>query len=283
MRVRECKNQIVKILKEAEIESAFLEASIFIRKVTNWTKTQELINDQEEMEEEKAREAIRLAALRSQHIPTAYIIGEKEFYGLTFQVSPDCLIPRPDTETLVETALKAIEEHNYKTVLDLCTGSGAVGISLLANSDITLTQSDISDKALALAKQNASTLVPDKTITFIQSDLFSSIPNQKFDLIVSNPPYVTKEWYEETEEEIKKEPIIAFIDEAEDGLDLLRSIIKESVKYLNNFGMLAFECDYRQTKTCAKLLENFHFSHIAIDKDLNNKPRVVRGILCTQS
>lgn len=281
MRVRECKNEIVRILTEADIESAFLEASIFIRKATSWTKVQELMNDKEELAFEIAEKAISMARERAKHIPTSYITGEKEFYGLNFFVSPNCLIPRPDTETLVETGLEAIKAYDYHTVLDMCTGSGAIAIAIKANAQVDVTAVDISEKALAIAKLNAETLLDEK-IHFIQSNLFENVKGS-FDLIVSNPPYVTQKWYDEVEEEVKKEPLLALIDYAEDGLDIIRKIIKDCKAHLNEGGTLAFECDYRQTESLKELLNIAGFSETEIIYDLNNKPRVVKGRLCTQS
>ncbi len=281
MRVRECKNEIVRILNEADIESAFLEASIFIRKATSWTKLQELMNDREELEPEIAEKAIAMAKQRALHHPTAYIIGEKEFYGLNFFVSPSCLIPRPDTETLVEVGLEAIKAHSYHTVLDMCTGSGAIAVAIKANADVTVTAVDISPEALKIAKLNAKTLLQEP-INFIQSDLFSNVEGT-FDIIVSNPPYVTQEWYEEVEPEVKQEPTLALIDYAIDGLDIIRKIIKDGKAHLNKGGTLAFECDYRQTGPLKHLLEEAGLKETEIIYDLNNRPRVVKGRLCTQS
>ncbi len=282
MRVRDCKNEIVHILNEAEIESAFLEASIFIRHATSWTKIEEILNDQSELDEVLAQKAIDMAKSRASHIPTAYITGEKEFYGLTFQVSPDCLIPRPDTEILVDTALEAIKRNKYSTVLDMCTGSGAIAISIKANSEVDVTAVDISTSALQIAKQNAYNILKNNSIKFIESDLFSCVTG-KFDLIVSNPPYVTQKWYYEVSEEVKKEPSLALIDYADDGMNIIRAIVTDCLKHLNPEGTLAFECDYRQTEALERLLKNSGFSDTEIIYDLNNKPRVVRGKLCIQN
>jgi protein-(glutamine-N5) methyltransferase, release factor-specific len=281
--VRECKNTIAKMLEEADIESAFLEASIFIRKATAWTRTEELMKDRDELDPALAEKALSMAKQRARHVPSAYITGEKEFYGRTFSVSPSVLIPRPDTETLIERALEEIDTHHSNKVLDLCTGSGAVGLTLLSERDIDITLTDISPEALATAMLNKEHLLPERKAVFCLGDLFDPIPGLKFDLIVSNPPYVTRAWYEKTEEEVKKEPTLALIDYDEDGLGIIRRIIKGSLEALNNGGVLMFECDYRQTGDCAKILENSGFTDIFIQSDLSGKPRVAGGRLCTRS
>lgn len=284
MRVRQLKAELVNYLKERDIESPFLEVSLFVRKITSWTKTEELVFADKELDVDKELEIRRLVQMRGSHIPTSYILNEKEFFNLTFTVTNDTLIPRPDTEILVEEAIRVIKKEGYKTALDLCTGTGAVGISIANNTDLEIIHlSDISEKALSVASINAEKLLKNSNIKLFKSDLFSELSNIHYDIIAANPPYVTKEQYNKTSQEVKKEPITALISPGNDGLDIIRRIIKESKKHLNNNGTLLFECDYRQAKTCAKLLDNEGFVKIRILKDLSGLERVVGGMLCIQS
>ncbi len=255
-----------------------LDASILFSEATNLNKVQQITLSDIPLDEEKQKAFEDLIKRRLNFEPIAYIIGEKEFYGRSFKVTRETLIPRADTETLIEAVLEHVKTLNYKpTLLDLCTGTGCIGITLAIelNSD-QITLSDISYDALKVAKNNCTNLF-EKNINIMESNLLEKC--NKYDIIVSNPPYLTKQWCEETSREVKKEPILALEGFGNDGLDIIRDIIKESKKHLNaNKSAIFFECDSRQCSTVKEVLEQYNFSNIEIIKDLANRQRVVKGI-----
>ena len=202
--------------------------------------------------------------------PIQYIIKKAEFYGLDFFVTKDVLIPQPDTEILVE---EIIENYSSKKeILDLCTGSGAIAISLkknLVNSKVFA--SDISKKALTVAKKNA--VKNEADIIFIESDLFENI-YKKFDLIVSNPPYIEREFLKKLPIEVKHEPVLA-LDGGKDGLDFYRRIAKEAKQHLKNEGVLALEIGFDQREAVTKLLYQEDYKEVYCKKDFGGNDRIV--------
>ena len=213
--------------------------------------------------------------------PMAYILGEREFYGVKLIVTPDVLIPRPETETLVEQVLVRLSKQYAPTtarVLDLGTGSGAIAISLAEQRPaLDIVAIDISAKALAVAKQNAIKL--GVHILFVESDWFSALGNERFDLIVSNPPYVAHGDPHLTQGDLRFEPIGALTDNAPDqrGLACIRRIIDDAPKHLNGEGWLMFEHGYDQALACRDLLAARGFVELMCVPDLAGIPRVSGG------
>ena len=200
--------------------------------------------------------------------PYAYITGEKEFMKLKFLVNKSVLIPREDTEILVLEALK----QGKTDILDLCTGSGCIAVSLakyLNNAKVEA--SDISTRALCVAKKNAA--MNEDTANFIHSDLFEDI-TKKYDMIVSNPPYIRKSELKTLQIEVKKEPKRA-LDGGESGLEFYERIIKEAPKYLKEGGSLLLEIGYDQADSVNHILKNYHFKKIKKVKDLSGHDRVL--------
>ena len=276
MRLAEIKSSLVAILEQnSDVENAPRELSIIIEDVTGLDKIKQILEPNIDIDDNSLCIIKEKINLRKNHTPLSYIIGKREFYGLNFYVSSDTLIPRPDTETIVEEAINEIKVLKKPKVLDLCTGTGAIGISIKANTNCDITLSDISNKALEVTRKNAEALINNEC-KIVQSNLFENI-DDKFDIVVTNPPYLTAQWYDEVTEEVKHEPKLALVSSGDDGLDLIREIIKSAPKHLKNGGILLIECDYRQTKLCAKLLETANFTNIKIIKDLAQKERVVRG------
>ena len=233
-----------------------------------------LINNEEEVEllvQEKFFEGIEL--LKS-GTPLQYITNNQEFMKLDFYVDSNVLIPQPDTENLVEEVLSILEKAKGKRVLDLCTGSGAIGISIAKYTDSIVTMSDISKNALEIAKRNAvSNEVIDKS-KFVLSDMFEGIDG-KFDIIVSNPPYIKREVINTLDIEVQNEPNIA-LDGGEDGLDFYRVIAENAHKYLNKDGILALEIGYDQKEEVMALLqETEKYVQIYSKKDLGNNDRII--------
>ena len=210
--------------------------------------------------------------------PVQYIMGTTDFCGLEIKVNEDVLIPRPETELLVETVIGLSEvigqKSDVRKILDLCTGSGCIAIALTKNlPDCKIVASDISGKAIALAGENAKTHRADR-IEFIQSDLFCDL-NGLFDIIVSNPPYISGPEFADLQEEVLKEPRIALYG-GEDGLDFYRRIFNDAGKFLNDGGYVVVEIGYAQRTAVKDICENTKgFRIIDIKKDLSGIDRVI--------
>lgn len=234
-----------------------------------------LINNEEELDlevEEKFKEAIKLLKTG---IPLQYIINHQEFMKLDFYVDSNVLIPQPDTEILVEEVLDILEKDSVKKdVLDLCTGSGAIGVSIAKYADCLVTMSDIAKSALEIAKKNAITNSIIDKCNFVLSDIFENIEG-KFDIIVSNPPYIKTRVINTLDAEVQKEPMLA-LDGGEDGLDFYKVIAKNSYKYLNKNGILALEIGYDQKEEVINLLqETGKYTGIYSKKDLGGNDRII--------
>lgn len=225
------------------------------------------------LDEQKAYTGSRIFEIlekRRERVPLQYILGKWEFMGKEFFVSPDCLIPRPDTEILVEKALNFIKKGDH--VADLCTGSGCIGISLsLYRSGINLTLMDISSDALKMAQKNAKKHGVDAR--FILGDITKDLPNEKFDLIISNPPYIPSADINNLSPEVKKEPLLA-LDGGDDGLDLVRFLVNDGVYYLKGGGKMIVEFGYDQENAIRALLDNARgFEGYEILYDYGKNPR----------
>jgi release factor glutamine methyltransferase len=220
-------------------------------------------------------ESLRYTALFSRRMkgePIAYILGEREFFGHAFKVTADTLIPRPETELLVELALQQIGRH--QRMLDLGTGSGAIAITVAhARPDIEVIAVDASMAALDVARYNANALKANN-VRFLQSDWFSGLDGERFDIIVSNPPYI--ESNDEHLSGLSFEPLIALVSGA-DGLDDIRRIVKGAVHYLKPGGWLMLEHGYDQAEKVRELLRQSGFSEISSERDLSGIERVTKG------
>ena len=214
--------------------------------------------------------------------PIAYILGYKEFYGLCFELNESVLIPRPDTELLVDLAIKKIQQCNLKTVLELGTGSGAIAISIATHlPNIKITATDISSDALGVAFGNATTLGSNHAIDFKYSDWFSEISG-KFDLILSNPPYIAEDDACLQRDGVKHEPSIA-LTSGLSGLDALALIVGRSRDFLDKDGWLLLEHGYDQRESCRQLLSAEGFMSLLDESDLGGNPRVSGGRIGIES
>lgn len=207
--------------------------------------------------------------------PIQQIIGKSYFLGETFFVDSSTLIPRPETELLVLKVIDKIKETKAKNILDIGTGTGCIPISVVKKCEnISACALDISSRALDIAKKNAKLFSVNNRINFILSDLFENI-NEKFDIIVSNPPYICPTMYETLEDEVKNfEPQNALLAQDEMGIEFYEKIIKNAPKYLNNNGYLMFEICFNQGTAIKNIFEEYGYSDIVIEKDLDNKDRI---------
>lgn len=278
MKIKDVLKIGIESLNQIKIEDASLKARILLANILDKNKEYLLIHDEEEINKKIVNLYMQKIEELKNHKPIQYIIKKQEFMGYDFYVDENVLIPQPDTENLVEEVLFIINSIKDKSlkILDLCTGSGAIAISLskILNSDkILIYGSDISEKALKIAQDNA--IQNCSKVVFLKSNIFNEINNNyKFDIIVSNPPYIETKTIEELSEEVKYEPHLA-LDGGEDGLYFYREIIKNAKKYLNPNGYLAFEIGYNQKKQVEKLLEENGYKNIYSRKDLSGNDRVV--------
>ena len=214
--------------------------------------------------------------MRATGKPLAYILGERWFMGLKFFVTPDVLIPRQETELLAETAIQHLRFGDYATVLDLCTGSGCVAVSIAKYSRARVTATDISSAALEVAKKNARGI--GAKVTFIESDLFNDVEGS-YDIITANPPYVAEDIYEGLMREVRDfEPQMALV--AKDrGLAFYRRIAKDAPNYLNKGGMILLEIGDEQGPDVKNILIEAGFSDVKIRKDYSENARLASGVL----
>lgn len=262
-----------------------LELRLLLMHVTGLTRMQLITQDQRQLTETEAQQLNQLVAARLAGQPIAYLLGYREFFGLNFITTPAVLIPRADTELLVELALE--KAPAAASVLDLGTGSGAIALALThSRADLRVTALDLSAEALAVAQRNAEQLVPDALASgrcqLIQSDWFSALKPQGFDLIVSNPPYIEAGDAHLQQGDLRFEPAQALSDGA-DGLSHYRQIIQQAPAWLKPHGQLYFEHGYDQAEAVRALLSAAGFSEVQSWRDLAGIERVSGGRWCAQN
>lgn len=266
----------IKILEAERIIDARIDAWYLLSYVSQLTKAKYFLVQNDEIDELTLFKYKETLLKRAEHVPLQHITGEQEFMGINFWVNEHVLIPRQDTETLVEEALKVTPSGSH--VLDLCTGSGCVIISLVVlGQGITGAGIDISDEAIAVAKDNGNRLAPGR-IDFIQGNLWNPVLG-KYNTIVSNPPYIPTEDIKGLAEEVKDhEPLIA-LDGAEDGLFFYRQIVGHAAEYLASDGWLLVEIGFDQGPDVYALFVENGFKDVEVIKDLAGNNRVVKGHL----
>ncbi len=293
-----------------------LDTEVLLQFITGFDRTHLLLERDFELTGEQEEQFFSSIKKRKTGLPVAYITGHKEFFALDFLVTPDVLIPKPDTELLVELALDALEDrfranpNAIPTVCDMCAGSGCVGLSIAKkiSSDyagerrLSLTLVDISEKALAVAKKNAARLLSENAdekgdcsnrnfqssssnLHFVRSNLFENIP-QSFDVIATNPPYVPHSEALELLKDGRSEPILALDGDVtengeyartEDGLSLIRRLVPQCHAHLNRNGVLIMETGEYNAQETAELFKSAGFQSVRITRDLSGMPRVVQG------
>ena len=270
------------ILKKVGIESYILDSQLLLSKVLNVDKLFIMINRSFDLNPNQENEFIRLIHLRKNKMPVKYILGDCEFMGMNFIVRPGVLIPRPDTEILVEGVIEHINKRAYTEVCDVCSGSGAIGIAIAEFvKEAKVTLYDISPEAVALSKSNIEKFDFSKRVHAEFSDLLQAAieKNKKFQVIVSNPPYIRDEVIPSLMEDVKNyEPYIA-LSGGEDGLSFYRRITEQSLQVLEKGGLLAFEIGYDQREQVVEILLKSGFKEIECIKDLSGNDRVVSATL----
>ena len=267
----------IEILNRAGIAEAKLDARLLLEYACQTDHSVLFAHPEREISEKEYDNYIGLIERRVKREPVAYILGNWDFMGLNFKVNSNVLIPEQDTEVLVEEAMRYTED-GFK-VLDLCTGSGCIALSLLNyTNDTRAVCTDISGEALDVAKENAESLRLSDRVTFVKTDLFPGEDMGKFDIIVSNPPYIATKVIETLAPEVKDyEPRLA-LDGSEDGLLFYRRIVDSVHKYLFSSGYLFLEIGYDQGKALTDMLkENGRFHDIEVIRDYAGNDRVVRA------
>jgi len=266
-----------KQLKQYNIESYAIDAVLLLMKAMSFTKVQIYTNNHAILTQKQQKEYLYDLEQRVQGKPIQYITGVCEFMGLPFTVQEGVLIPRADTEILVETVLQYHGKEHFQNAIDVCTGTGCIAVSLAKYTDISLYGVDISEKALQTAQKNAQNNAV--SVTWFQSDLFQNVPISlaHFDCIVSNPPYIATKEIQTLMKSVKCfEPHLA-LDGGEDGIDFYRKIVQQSKQYLKKGAFLFFEIGYQQAKAVCNILNQNGFVNIAVHKDLAGLDRVVLG------
>ena len=282
MTYRECYEQGCRTLQAAGIEEAALDARLLLEAVCGTDRNDLLVHGEQPVAPEAEEKYLNWIRQRAEHIPLQQLTGEQGFMGLTFSVNEHVLIPRQDTEILVEEVLK--ELHDGMRVLDMCTGSGCILLSLLHYSnDCEGLGVDLSAEALEVAGRNVlKVLTPEKAehAHFLQSDLFERVEG-KFEIIVSNPPYIASAEVEKLMPEVRDhEPRMA-LDGTEDGLYFYRRIIEEAGKHLVSSGMLFFEIGYDQGQAVSELMRTEGYCDVQVVQDYAGLDRVVFGTYVT--
>ena len=266
------------ILRKNNIENSAYDSFALLSDMLNIDRAYYFSHENEAVLETVYKEYMKCIERRANHIPLQHIIGYTEFWKYKFFVNEYVLVPRQDTELLVEEALKKIDSNS--TVLDMCTGSGCILISLaLETNFIKGIGTDISKEALVIAGKNRESLEA-KNVEFLESDLFKKLQgtfNHKFDVIVSNPPYIKTSVIEELDEEVRTyDPMIA-LDGHDDGLYFYEAITVQSVDFIKTGGWLMYEIGYDQAEPVKKIMRQCGFTNIEIVKDLSGLDRVVIG------
>lgn len=272
--------KIIDVLNEAKeklavsgVENGLYEARLFLANVLKKSVEWIMIHIEDEIEKTEKEVFDGLIDRRIKGEPFQYIVGNCCFFGYDFLVNESVLVPRADTEVWVEKVIKLAKEIKANSILDLCTGSGCIAITLKKElKDVLLNGVDISEKALAVAKENAK--INNADVKFILSDLFNDLPMNKFDIIVSNPPYIPSKEIQTLAKDVQREPIIA-LDGGEDGLEFYRKIIKKAKEFLEENGYLALEFGYDQAEKVEKILLENEFEVLDIIKDYSGNTRAI--------
>ena len=263
-------------LREAGVLESDLDARLLLEHACGITRSDLYAHGDAQADEKQGATFRELIQKRAQRIPLQHLTGTQDFMGLSFRVNENVLIPRQDTEILVEEVMKDL--HGGSAILDLCTGSGCILISLLNYSnDCHGVGVDLSKAALEVARENAGRLIPDKDYTFLEGDLFEKVEG-KFDVLTSNPPYIPSKVVDELMPEVREhEPRMA-LDGLEDGLHFYRRILQECPPYLNGGANVFFEIGHDQGKAVSDLMKEAGFMEVQVIKDYAGLDRIACGV-----
>ncbi len=276
MTIREAINKASIELKTKQIDSPKQKARQLMQFILKKDRQYLIVYDNKQLTPQQKEKYFKSIEKIVNGTPLQHITQRQEFMKMSFYVNQNVLIPRPDTEILVEEVIKIAEKINAKKILDLCTGSGAIAVSLAKYiKDSQITATDISNEALEVAEYNAKINGVERQIAFIQSNLFQDIPKEKYDMIVSNPPYIKREVIKTLQKEVRREPIIA-LDGGYDGLDFYRKIIYQADEFLKYKGYLCLEIGYDQKEDVIELIEQQNkYINTYSKKDLYDNDRIV--------
>lgn len=277
MKIKELIEYGKNTLNKNEVQDSSIISRILAEYILNFNRQEIIANfDKEVKEEQRVRYYLALIEI-IQGMPIQYITNKQEFMKLDFYVDENVLIPQPDTEILVEKAIEEAKKIENVEILDMCTGSGCIGISIaknIENAKVTLV--DISKYAIEIAKKNALRNKVESQLTFIQSNMFEKV-EKKFDIIVSNPPYIKTDVIPKLDKQVQNEPHIA-LDGGKDGLKFYKIIIEEAKKYLKENGKLILEIGYDQKEEVENLIkQSGQYKKIEVIKDLSQNDRVIIG------
>ena len=274
MTIRESLTKGMIILKSNNIETPKLKARLLLQYILKKDRQYLIVYDNKEIDKKEQWEYFVNIEKIANGVPLQHITHTQEFMKMDFFVNENVLIPRPDTEILVEEVIKLAKNMDKPKILDLCTGSGAIAISIAKNiPSAEVLAIDISEKALEVAKKNANNL--QSKVKFKKSNLFSNIGKMKFDIIVSNPPYIKKSDIKLLSNEVQKEPQIA-LDGGYDGLDFYRKISSQAIDYLKFGSYLCFEIGYDQQEDVTEIIKDTkHYNDTYCKKDLFGNDRVI--------
>ncbi|WP_395822961.1 peptide chain release factor N(5)-glutamine methyltransferase [Collimonas sp.] len=272
-------SNIASILKQSPLNP--LETRILVMHALQMTRIQLITQNERCVDAEQAQRLSALFRRRQLGEPVAYLVGHREFYGLQLEVTPDVLIPRPETELLVDLALQhlPVDGGSALSVLDLGTGSGAIAIALAhSRPELEVTALDVSAAALTVAQRNAARHLGQRTpaLELLQSNWYEALGERPFDVIVSNPPYIVAGDWHLSEGDLRFEPLHALTDHA-DGLSALRLIVNDAGRYLKDGGWLLMEHGYDQAAAVRQLLRTLSFDQVQSWQDLAQIERVSGG------
>lgn len=276
-RIQELCSQAAFFLGEAGVEVSRLEAELLLGSVLKKNRAKLLMDALEFVGEADQERFQVLLKKRAEGMPLQYLLKHKEFMGREFTVTPDVLIPRDDTAVLVETVIEKLSEIRKPQILDLCTGSGIVAVTLSLELGVSVYASDISEQALRVARENSRRLGAE--VSFRQGNLLEALKENDgpFDVIASNPPYISEAEMETLQKEVKREPVLALCG-GSDGLDYYRSIIRKARPYLKKGGLLLMEIGYTQELAVKNLLLDAGYVKTFVRYDMAGHPRVVGGV-----
>lgn len=266
----------VTVLKLENIATPKLKARLLLQYILKKPRQYLIVYDNQKLTDKEEQEYLKYIEVLTQGEPIEHITHQKEFMKLNFYVDENVLIPRQDTEVLVEEVMKIAKKVRAKKILDLCTGSGAIAVSLAKYLEkVELTALDISGKALDIAIANAKNNHVQDKITFVESNLFQDLGQEKYDIIVSNPPYIRREEIKTLDREVRKEPRLA-LDGGEDGLDFYRNIIDKGYEYLKYGGYICLEIGYDQKEEVMQMIKDKkQYIGTYCKKDLYDNDRVI--------